>query len=331
MRHLFIGLFISLLAIGCTNNETPKIIFDTDFGGDADDLGALAMLHGFVSEGQCELLAIMLWTNEQYAVPAIDALNRYYQHPDIPIGVRAGGYYFNLTNHCKAIADSFPHQLSYSDVPSTTELYRKILAKSANKSITLVTVGPLLNIKLLLESGPCQYSPLSGKDLLHQKVKEMVVMGGQYPSGEWEWNFNGDMPGVTKSVFEQINLPVVFSGYEIGVAIKTGYVFNTIDKKHPLYMGYSHFSQHAPWMKEYYVEGLITPNSTYDQTAVLYAVQGGIGKWWDKVEGGYNKTNEIGGNVWVEGPKTNHAYLKLLAEPDKMGHLIDSLMLFDLY
>ncbi len=328
MKKLLILLLSLMLLINVA--AQVKIIFDTDFGGDADDLGALAMLHGFVNNSECDLLAVMLWTNEKYAVPAVDAINRYYGNPNVPIGVRAGGTYVSETTHNKILADNFPHKLKYEDVLSTTELYRKVLAENDDNSVVLVTVGPLLNIKLLLESGPCDYSPLTGKELLHQKVKEMVVMGGQFPSGDWEWNFNGGMPGVTKFVFEQIDLPVVFSGYEIGVKIKTGDVFNEINKNHPLYIGYYHFSEHASWMSDYFVEGRITANSTYDQTAVLYAVRGGLGEWWEKVEGGYNKSDNDGGNVWVEGVKTNHSYLKLIAEPGDMADLIDSLMLHDL-
>ena len=323
-------LIIPLLVSFVTVTAQVKIIFDTDFGGDADDLGALAMLHGFIDNKECDLLGIMLWTNEEFAVPAIDALNRYYGHPNIPIGVREGGTHRNDDAHTKILADNFSHELTYNDVPSTTELYRKVLAENEDNSIVLVTVGPLLNIKLLLESDSCQYSPLSGKELLHKKVKEMVVMGGQFPSGEWEWNFNGGMPGVTKYVFEHIDLPVVFSGYEIGVKIRTGDVFNGIDKNHPLYIGFYHFSEHASWMKENFINGKITPNSTYDQTAVLYAVRNGVGKWWNKIEGGYNQPDNDGGNTWVIGEITNHSYLKLNSEPKEMANLIDSLMLFDL-
>ncbi len=323
-------IIIFLLFVAINTPAQVKLIFDTDFGGDADDLGALAMLHGFVKKGECEMLAIMLWTNEKYAVPAIDALNRYYGHPEIPIGVRSGGTYVSETTHNKILADNFPYNLTYEDVPSTTELYRKILAENPDSSIVLVTVGPLLNIKLLLESEPCEYSHLTGKELLHRKVKEMVVMGGQYPSGEWEWNFNGGMPGVSKFVFDNITLPVVFVGYEVGAVIKTGDVFNEINPKHPLYIGYYHFSKHAPWMQEGYIEGKISANATYDQTAVLYAVRGGIGNWWEKIEGGRNLIDENGGNVWVEGEKSNHSYLKLITSSDKMGRLIDSLMLFEL-
>ncbi len=329
MKRIVFLLFSFFIVAGISSAQ-EKIIFDTDFGGDADDLGALAMLYGFVNNGECDLLAVMLWINEKYAVSAIDVLNCYYGNPDVPIGVRAGAAYVSETTHNKILADNFPHKLTYKDVPSTTELYRKILAENDDNSIVLVAVGPLLNIKLLLESGSCKHSSLSGKDLMHSKIKKMVVMGGQYPKGDWEWNFNGGMPGVTKFVFEHIDLPVVFSGYEIGVRIKTGEIFNDIEKNHPLYIGYYHFSEHALWMRDSFVEGKITPNSTYDQTAVLYAVRGGVGKWWKKIEGGFNTPDNDGGNVWVEGEKTNHSYLKLIAEPAQMTDLIDSLMLHDL-
>ena len=44
---LFITLF---LIFTCFLTAQAKIIFDTDFGGDADDLGALAMLNHFQNE-----------------------------------------------------------------------------------------------------------------------------------------------------------------------------------------------------------------------------------------------------------------------------------------
>lgn len=304
-----------------------KVIFDTDFGADADDLGALAMLHGFVESGEAELLGIMVWSTEASVIPAIDAVNHYYGHPDIPMGIRAGDSFSSDWNYSKVIADQLHNNLKNKDLPEATALYRKILSEHEDQSIVLVTVGPLLNIKRLLESGPDSISPLSGKELLHRKVKEMVVMGGQYPEGSKEWNFWGDMPGVTRFVFDHIELPVVFLGYEIGEAIKTGAVFNHIDPTSPLYIGFNHFSEHAPWMKEHY-QGEILNNSTFDQTAVLYAVRGGLGSWWTKVEGGYNQIDEEGNNRWVERQKTNQSYLQLIEKPETMARLIESLMLY---
>ena len=307
-----------------------KIIFDTDHGGDADDLGAVVMLHNLHNRGECELLAVMSWSTEQYVIPALDGLNRYYGNPGIPLGVRSHGSHFQTDNYNKPVADALPWELKNTDVPLAVDLYREILAKQDDNSVRIVTVGPLANIRDLLMSGPDEFSDLTGKELIEKKVEKFVIMGGRFPSGDWEWNFYGGMPGVTRYVLENLTVPVVFSGFEIGMVVHTGPRFHELDPGHPLYVGYMHFSRHASWMKDRYREGKITPNASYDQTAVLYAVRGGIGKYWDKVENGYCVADDEGGNVWAETDKpTNHSYLVLKINPREMAQIIYSLKLED--
>jgi inosine-uridine nucleoside N-ribohydrolase len=322
--HTITTLFFILLSL--TSVSQPRIIFDTDIGGDADDLGALVMLHNYVKRGDCELLAVMLWSTNEYAVPAVDAINRFYLHPNIPIGTRKDPTYTNETDYNKAVADNFEHKLTYNDVPDAVELYRKILASAADTSITIVTVGPLLNIQRLLQSKADSHSPLNGSDLISKKVKEFVMMGGQFPKGENEWNFNGNMPGVTKYVLRNLKVPIVFSGFELGAQIKTGAIFNNIDKNTPLYQGFMYFSEHAPWMKDQF-KGKILNNSTFDQPAVLYAVNGGVGVLWEKINDGYCEAGDTGGNRWVKRSDSNHSYLKLIETPKFMALLIESIML----
>ena len=326
-----IGLFLLafMVAFSACNNTRVKIIFDTDFGGDADDLGALAMLHNLHNQGKCELLGIASWSTEQYVIPAMDGMNRFYGNPDIPMGIRSKEAYYSEWNYNKAITDHLPYQRTNDDVPAALELYRKILSGQKDRSVTVVTVGPLKNIMDLIMSGPDTYSDLTGKELIEKKVKEFVIMGGGFPKGENEWNFNGNMPGVTKYVLENLTVPVVFSGFEIGLDIKKVSVFNNIKKNHPLYAGFMHFSEHAPWMKDQF-KGKILDNASYDQTTVLYAVHGGVGEYWDKVENGYCVAQENGDNYWEEGDRYNHAYLVLKKTPEEMGHLIEQLMLADI-
>jgi len=322
--QLFFTLFFAV--IGLVATAQPKIIFDTDIGGDADDLGALAMLHNYMKIGDCELLAIMNWTTDEFAVPAIDAINRFYLHPDIPIGTRQDETQTIKTNYNKIIADQFPYKLTNNDVPDATDLYRKILASNEDKSVTIIAVGPLLNIQRLIQSKPDLNSPLTGAELISKKVKEFVIMGGHFPKGENEWNFSGNMPGVTKFVIENLEVPVVFSGFELGVQIKTGESFNTIDKNTPLYTAFLYYSEHAPWMKANF-EGKILPNSSFDQTAVLYAIEGGVDKYWKLISAGYCVVDENGNNHWKKGKKTKHSYLKLKESPEKMAQIIEAIML----
>lgn len=308
------------------NFAQVKVIFDTDFGGDADDLGALAMLHHFVDRQEACILAVMCWSTETNAVAGIDAVNHFYGHPTIPIGVRKGEPHTTAWNHTKILADHLPHDLTNESAPDATLLYRQLLAANDDHSIVIVITGPMMNLQKLIQSPADAISPLSGKELMDKKVKEFVIMGGQFPSGKNEWNFNGDMPGVTQFVIKNIERPIIFSGFEVGVAIKTGDVFNGLEKDHPLYLGFKHFSEHAPWMKENYT-GQILDNSTFDQTAILYAIRKGIGSYWERIEGGYCLPDEKGGNQWISGQKTNHSYLKLRRSTKKMETLIEALML----
>jgi inosine-uridine nucleoside N-ribohydrolase len=332
VKKLFIlSIFTLLLACSQATDAPVKIIFDTDFGADADDLGAIAMLHNFHNKGECELLAIMLWNTEQFTVPAIDAINRYYDNPEIAIGVRSHETHTLDWQHARPIAEAFPHELTNKDVPLALDLYRKILSAQPDQSVVIVITGPMANIRDLILSQPDEYSPLTGKELIEQKVKEFSIMGGKFPSGENEWNFNGDMPGVTKFVLENLTVPIVFSGYEIGVQIPTGPRLVEAGKESPLYVGYQYFSIHAPWMKQFYQEGKITPNATYDQTSVLYTVRGGVGEYWDLVENGICVADSTGGNYWKEinDQPTNHAYLVLKKKPEEMAEIIYSFMLND--
>ena len=101
-----------------------QIIFDTDFGGDADDLGALAMLNHFQNKGEAELLGVFCWNAEQYAVSGIDAVNTYYGNPDIPIGLRQVDPHLTDWNHSKVLADYLPHDVTFDNAPDATALYR---------------------------------------------------------------------------------------------------------------------------------------------------------------------------------------------------------------
>lgn len=316
-----------MLSMSIGLSAQTKIIFDTDFGGDADDLGALAMLNHFQNKRECDLLAVMCWNTEKYAVSAIDAVNTYYGNPDIPIGRRSEEVQITEWNHTKILTDNLLYDLSYEKAPETTELYRKLLSEAEDQSITLVTVGPLLNVKRLIDSKADNQSPLDGQKLMEAKVKEVVIMGGQFPLGERrEWNFDGNMAGVTKNVLEKINIPITFLGYEIGVDLKTGEVFNDLPKTAPLYLGFYHFSKYAPWLNHQF-KGKIYDNSTYDQTAVLYAVRGGVGDYWTRSENGICIPDDEGRNTWKVSKSSDHSYLVLNWPKQKMESEIEKFML----
>jgi inosine-uridine nucleoside N-ribohydrolase len=63
-----------------------NIIFDTDMGGDCDDVGALFILHGAVERGEARLLATMGCVSADAIAPALDAINTWFGRPEIPVG-----------------------------------------------------------------------------------------------------------------------------------------------------------------------------------------------------------------------------------------------------
>lgn len=91
-----IVILIVMSFFGCVNNTTkakqksvkPEIvILDTDMGSDCDDVGALALLHEYANKGDTEILGVIYSSGAvPYGAGVIDAINRYYNHSDVPIG-----------------------------------------------------------------------------------------------------------------------------------------------------------------------------------------------------------------------------------------------------
>lgn len=59
--------------------------------------------------------------------------------------------------------------------------------------MVVVAVGPLFNIRDLLKSQTDSYFNLNGMVLVRQKVKEIAIMGRNFPNSQYERNFNGNM------------------------------------------------------------------------------------------------------------------------------------------
>jgi inosine-uridine nucleoside N-ribohydrolase len=182
-----------------------------------------------------------------------------------------------------------------------------------------------------MRSGPDDISSLSGKELIEKKVKEFTIMGGQYPEGK-RYNIKSD-PKAAAYVFENLDVPIVFTGWEVGRYIKTGLGIKHLDTLHPLYIGYDHYYKNAPWeVNATWLDddekGKMRSKPSFDQTAVLYAVRGGVGKYWELVEGGYCMVDTTtGDNRWVESEKANQAYLRLLVPPEEVAEVIENIML----
>lgn len=256
--------------------EPVKLIFDTDIGNDVDDVLALGMIHTLQKRGHCELLAVTVTKDHPQAAAFVDAINTFYGQPNVPIGVVREGSApepgkFNLLADEKNADGSlrYPHDLlSGKAAPEAVGLLREILAKQADDSVSLVQVGFFTNFARLLDSPPDQHSPLSGRELIQKKVRVLSIMAGAFQTINFntrysEYNVRIDIPAAQKLAKEWPG-PIVWSGYEIGIA--TAYPHVSIERDYE-------YVPHHPLKEAYY---LYNPpphdRPTWDPTAALYAI-----------------------------------------------------------
>ncbi|MCK5206979.1 MAG: nucleoside hydrolase, partial [Cyclobacteriaceae bacterium] len=177
-----------------------KLIFDTDMDSDVDDVGALAMLHAMMNNGEVEILAVMVSSTCPGSAACIDAINTYYGRPDLPIGVKKGNGVNRDVGFVSKVANKFPQDIgSSANAPDAKVLYRQILAGLPDKNVKILTVGYLSNLEDLLKTSGDSYSSLNGRDLVDSKVTEYVCMGGKYPS-DLSYQGNGNFEPDGKAV-----------------------------------------------------------------------------------------------------------------------------------
>ena len=205
---IFLGLLFLPAAV---STAQVKIIFDADFGDDGDDLAALLMLHHLQDLGECEIIAIGQSNNTPGAPAAIDIINTYYNRPNIPIGQQQSNTHKG-DQYATYLRENYPEltDLSADYSPDCIDVYRKALAESPDSTVKIIVEGLKKGVADLLKSGPDNYSPLSGMDLVAKKVIAVYDMGGIFPSGK-EFNYELE-PSSTKYFVENWPTHMFFAG-----------------------------------------------------------------------------------------------------------------------
>jgi inosine-uridine nucleoside N-ribohydrolase len=329
-RTLFLSALIGL-SPSLLSAAPAKIILDVDLAEDVDDAGALGTLHALANRGEAEILGVLISSRNEWVGPCADAINTWYGRPHIPIGYQRG-YQFGYrtqqdpnrettSKYAEPVARSFPHALlRSSDAPDAARLCRKLLAAQPDGSVTIVTVGFLTNLKDLLDSRPDEFSKLDGEALVKQKVKEWVCMGGIFPGGKFpdgggEYNLMWDTVASVRAINDWPT-PIVFSGFEIGAAVKVGRRLRETPDTNPVRACYQHYNG-------------LNDREAWDLTAVLYAVRG-TSNYWTLSEPGLclmHARVSHGYNEWIATPQKNHRYLKPAMAPAELAKVLDELLL----
>jgi inosine-uridine nucleoside N-ribohydrolase len=195
---------------------------------------------------------------------------------------------------------NYPHDLTSNEqAEDALTLYRKILVNQPDHSVTIISVGFFTNLRNLLNSQPDAISPLTGKQLVARKVKQLVSMAGRFDHemGNFrEFNVVKDVHS-SQYVFDNWPGPILFSGFEIGLHIHTGLPIAQSGLLHSPVKDV--FSRCIP----------LDPNDSkgrmsWDETAVLAAVLGPA-PYFSTVKGKII-AHEDGSNGWDPSADLHH-------------------------
>ncbi len=319
---VFIMLLVSSYCWAININELPNIdaipvIVDTDMESDVDDVGALAMLHAMSDFGETKLLGVMVCAKNPWSILCVDRINTYFQRENLLIGQLKGPGVKRESRYARQVAEEFPGTLQNADnAPDAVDQYRKILASQPDKSVVILSIGYLTNLRNLIMSEPDKFSNLDGHELVKQKVSLWVCMGGKFPSGR-EANIRWD----TAASIEAINnwpTEIIFSGWEIG-NMDTGSQILELPKSNPVRRAYELFDR--------------IPHKNWDQVAGLFTVRGlnngPVADYWKLSDPGQIIIESSdGSNTWKKDPKGTHRHLIQIESDEVIAREIDKLMMY---
>ena len=325
LQRLPVLLAIALVGTFARGNEPVPVIFDTDMAGDCDDAGALAVLHALADAGEAEILAVV--TNRKCPAGvsggASDAINTFYGRPDIPIGTDKDGAKFRWRKpspYTPALFNEFEHDSPVdSELPDAIDIYRRTLATENDRSVVICSVGALSNLEDLLNSGPDNWSPLTGIELIKQKVRSTCIMGGEFPKSEKpETNVRLDPPASVAVVHEWPG-EIIWQGFEVGHKIHCGKTLKDGPKKNPIRRAF----ELRPYARGFAID---RGKPAYDQATVLMAVRGIQPELWEISEFGRVVIDSDGHTQWKPDARVKHRYVSIKGTPDRLTNIIEQLM-----
>lgn len=210
------------------------VIIDTDWWTDSDDAVAMRVAVQLERLGHINIKGFALCTTDDIGPGSLDAFliadgrtNNRIAAPLTPHTPTHGNGLFQPRLFAMPHVAGKPSELPQNAV----QMYRDILSKAPGK-VDLIVIGFYNNLAELLDSGPDQFSPLSGLELVTQKVNLVYGMGGAWPTSSAanmpgstaEYNFGRTPQAIAaaQKVISTWPTPILLSGYEVGYNIFTG-------------------------------------------------------------------------------------------------------------
>jgi len=298
-----------------------NIIFDDDMSMSVDDVGNHAVLWGLSDRGEVNVLALICSSANDYSAPTMRAIANYYGHPNVPIGAHKGmtpilensatsSYTQQITNQFGTPGDT------RANYPDAVIVYRQALASAPDHSVYIVASGYYQPLQALLQSQPDSISPLTGIQLVTQKVKRLVSEAGWFPSGN-EHNFRVDADAAS-FVFANWPGEIVSSGAQMSQDVITGPSSTADATKDPV---------KDAWQ----LANGGNPVAGFGQVALLFAVRG-LGT--NFIASGFNGQTTVfpttsqcaGCNSWSQTPNMQQSYLNKQATAAQLEAILNPLL-----
>lgn len=304
-----------------------NLIIDSDIAIDADDVGDQAMMWGLANKGEVNVLALIASSANDYSAPAMHAIATYYGHPNVPIGAHKG----STPNINNSSTSSFTRQITNQfgtpgdtrfNYPDAVTVYRQALANAPDGSVYIVANGYYQPLQQLLQSPADAISPLTGIQLVTQKVRRLVSSAGWFPSGS-ESNFVNDTDAASY-VFANWPGEIVSVGADTCFDVITGPSTSSDPTQDPIKNAYNLFQS---------AQGLSSATTpAWGQLGLLYAIRGGVGP--NFMIGGYDGQTVVDGtqdqfrgqNFWSPTPHVGRSYLKKQIAAGDMAAIINPLI-----
>src|SRR5215467_1441222 len=315
--------FFGSRVFGQLQNPVPpvNIIIDSDMAISVDDVGDHALLWALANRGEVNVLAEVCSSANDFSAPLMHALATYYGHPNVLIGAHKGSTP-NLensatSNYAQQMAARFgiPND-TRANYPDAVTVYRQALAGAPDHSVVIVSTGYWEPLQGLLQSPADSISPLTGVQLVAQKVVRLVPGAGFFPSGN-EHDFRVDADAAS---FVYANWPVeiVNMGVEVSLDVNTGPDFSSATTTDPIKASYIQANG-----------GNQVPG--FGQVPLLFAVRG-LGA--NFTVPGFNGQTTIenfsqqtpGQNNWFQTPQVGHSYLAKQATAAQLSAILNPLL-----
>ena len=315
--------FSGIRVFGQLQNPTPpvNIIIDSDMAISVDDVGDHAMLWALANRGEVNVLAEVCSSANDYSAPLMHAIATYYGHPNVLIGAHQGSTP-NLEN---SATSNYNQQMvnqfgipgdTRANYPDAVTVYRQALANAPDHSVYIVANGYFEPLQGLLQSPADSISPLTGVQLVAQKVVRLVVGAGFFPSGN-EHNMRVDADAVS---FVYANWPVeiVNVGVEVSQSVITGPDFSSSTTTDPIKAAYIQSNGGNP------VPG-------FGQVPLLFAVRGLGSNFTVPGLNGQTTVENFsqptpGQDNWFSSPQVGDSYLAAQATTAQLEAILNPLV-----